>query len=516
MTTKKIWNLTFFLAFTILFLIILSTALFPQGKNEQKTDSDKYLQLFQYVYSFVQNNYVDVVEPQVLYEGAIKGMLEAIGDPYTSYVDSKSLLGTNLKDTTSGSFGGVGLSISKPISSTPEKPAWVEVASPIEDTPGWKAGIQPGDYLTAINGTPTQDITMEEVLNLLRGPVGTDVSVQVKRGTHLNFEVTLTRAIIEVPTVKYTMMDDGIAYLRIIEFTPLTPERVQEALNSFRKSSYKGLIIDLRNNPGGLITSVVEVANKFIDNGVIVSTQSRISFENREFKANSFKKTFDNSVPIVVLLNKGSASASEILAGALKDYHLAYIMGETSYGKGSVQQVLDLFNDDAMKITIARYYTPSGANIDSTGIIPDTEVLFPSLTPEEEKTLNEFLKTTTIDDFFKQHPQASLADVNKYANELYKTWPVNIRFLKKLLTQEYYRTRIAPMYDLDYDVQLNEAVRFIQQENIPELLKSTKTVRELQLDLEKEQDLSKSGAPIAKTDQSSQSEYSVDALIPAF
>lgn len=480
MTTKKIWISAAALSFVLLLLTLASPALAAQGKNGQSPDSDRYMQLFQYVFSFVQNNYVDPVDSRTLYEGALQGMLDSIGDPYTTYIDSESLLGTSLKDTTTGAFGGVGLSITKPTLSTPDAPAWVEVASPIEDTPGWKAGVQPGDLILAIDGTPTPDIDMQEVLDRLRGPVGTDVSVLLRRGKALEFTVTLTRALIEVPTVKFTMMDDGIAYLRIIEFTPLTAERVQDALDAFKMEPCKGLIIDLRNNPGGLITSVVDVANKFIGEGIIVSTKSRIAYENREFRARAFKKTFDGTFPIVVLLNRGSASASEILAGALKDYHLAYLVGETSYGKGSVQQVIDLLNNDAMKITMARYYTPSDANIDKLGIPPDREILFPELTVEEEESLSDLLRTTTIADFVAGKETLSAEQVDAFAGELYKTWPVELRVLKKLVTQEFYRTHISPMYDLEYDVQLAEAVRILEQEDVPALLKSTRTVRELQ------------------------------------
>ena len=281
-------------------------------------------------------------------QGRMKGMLEALDDPYTSYIDSESILGRNLQDTTTSAFGGVGLSITKPYESTPEKPAYVEVASPIEDTPGWKAGIQPGDLILEIDGTSTPEITMDEVLDRLRGPVGTDVSVLIRRGKALEFPVTLTRALIEVPTVKFGMMDNGIGYLRIIEFTPLTPDRVQDALDSFREAGYTSLLIDLRNNPGGLITSVVDVADKFVGDGVIVSTKSRVTYENREFRAKSGTSVVPAGFPIVILINKGSASASEILAGALKDYHLAYLVGETTYGKGSAAGHR-FANNDAMK-----------------------------------------------------------------------------------------------------------------------------------------------------------------------
>ncbi len=480
MSPKKLWFGAVAFSVAMLAFTLVSPSVFSQSKDDNERNSDRYIQLFQYVFKFVQDNYVDAVDPKVLYEGAMQGMLDSLKDPYTTYIDSESLLGTSLKDTTTGAFGGVGLSISKPLDSTPEKPAWVEVASPIEDTPGWKAGVQPGDLIITIDGQDTADITMEDVLAKLRGPVGTNVTITLRRGKNLEFPVTLTRALIEVPTVKYTMMDNGIGYLRIIEFTPATPERVQEALDSFKKAGYSKLIIDLRNDPGGLITSVVDVADKFIDSGVIVSTRSRLTYQNQQFMASKAKTTFDTSIPIVVLINKGSASAAEILSGALKDDRLAYLVGETSYGKGSVQQVIDLLNDDAMKMTMARYYTPSDANIDKLGIPPDREVLFPALSDAEEKALTELLATTKIADWVAVAGESALSKADSFAQELSKAYPVQQRVLKRLITQEYYRTRISPLYDLAYDVQLKAAVDILLREDVPALLTTTKTVRELQ------------------------------------
>jgi carboxyl-terminal processing protease len=484
MRSRNVWFSAAVFSFALLFLTLLSPSVFSQGKDDKSASNERYMQLLQYVYGFVQKNYVDEVDPKVLYEGAMKGMLDALKDPYTTYIDSASLMGMSLKDTTTGSFGGVGLFITKPLESTAEKPAFVEVTSPIEDTPGWKAGIQPGDLIMDIDGKNTAEITMEDVLARLRGPVGTYVTVKIRRGKIMEFPVTMQRARIEVPTVKFAMMDDGIAYLRIIEFTPITADRVAEALTSFTKAGYKGLIIDLRNNPGGLITSVVDVADKFIDKGVIVSTRSRISYENREFKATRGTPGYDSKIPVVVLLNKGSASASEILAGALKDYRIAYLVGETSYGKGSVQQIIDLLNQDGMKITMARYYTPSDANIDKKGIRPDREVLFPELSEDEQKSLAELLKTTKIADMVAGAVSVSGtldgAGAERIARELRKAYPVEQRLLKKLVMQEFYRTHIAPLYDLEYDLQLTSAREILLKENVPELLKSTKTVRELQ------------------------------------
>ena len=278
-------------------------------ENDTKITSFQYVKKLNSVFDFVQQNYVDEIDPKILYEGALKGMLDAIGDPYTLYLDSDYM--RDLNDTTSGSFGGVGLSISKAAESTAAKPAYVEVASPIEDTPGAKAGIQAGDLITAIDGLPTPSMTMNEVLQHLRGEIGTPVTVTILRGTSMKFDVTLIRALIEVPTVKYGMIEGTkIGYARLIQFTPDTAQRLQDALDNFEKNGYQGLIIDLRDNPGGLITSAVDVADKFIENGPIVSTKSRLLFENSQFSASREKTTVKAGTPIVVLINRGAASAS--------------------------------------------------------------------------------------------------------------------------------------------------------------------------------------------------------------
>ncbi len=483
MKRKHVWiSASFFSAMLLLFFMAVP-ALFASGTSQaegRQASASRYLQLFEYVFTYVQSHYVDETDPKVLYEGALKGMLESLEDPYTAYVDSESAMRTSLSDTTQGAFGGVGLSITKSSISTAENPAYVEVASPIEGTPGALSGILPGDLIIEIDGTNTSEITMEEVLAILRGPAGTDVTVLIRRGKAIEFPVTITRAIIEVPTVKYQMMDSGIAYLRIVEFTPRTPDKVQEALDCFARRGSRGIIIDLRNNPGGLISSVVSVADKFIESGTIVSTRSRIPFENRNFTATPSATTVNSSMPIVVLINKGSASASEILAGALKDHKKAYLVGETTYGKGSVQQVLDLLNDDMMKLTVARYYTPSGANIDKQGIPPDHEVSFHQLTEDEEKALSDLLNTTEIADFVEANPNMTAQSADAFAKQLYAKYPVYLPMLKRLVMQEYYRTHTAPLYDLEYDVQLREAVRLLQGGRVQSLIASTKTVMEIQ------------------------------------
>ncbi len=470
-------------------LLLCSSQCFAESsvEGDSKVTSYQYIKKINQVYDFVQQNYVDEIDPKILYEGALKGMLDAIGDPYTLYLDSDYM--RDLNDTTAGNFGGVGLSISKASESTPEKPAYVEVASPIDDTPGAKAGIQAGDLITAIDGMPTPTMTMNEVLQNLRGEIGTPVTVSILRGTSMKFDVTLVRALIEVPTVKYGMIEGTkIGYARLIQFTPDTALRLQDALDSFEKNEYTGLIIDLRDNPGGLITSAVDVADKFIDGGPIVSTKSRLLFENTQFSANIDKTTVKKDIPIVVLINRGAASASEIVSGALKDYHLAYLVGERTYGKGSVQQVVPLSKNDGIKITMARYYTPSDMNIDKIGIPPDLEVKnLKEFSEDEENLYVQMIKSEIITKTVDEKPNMSEADIALAAANIAKEYPLDERLIRRLIRIQVQKTQPSVLYDLDYDLQLLAAMKIAQADDFPNLMKDTKTLRQLQEEVESEE-----------------------------
>ncbi len=471
---------TIFISLTIGVLFGANAVFAKPAADSQSAEAQKsrqYMELINSIFDYVQRNYVDETDARKLYEGALKGMLDSLEDPYTTYLNESDW--NSLNDTTVGNFGGVGLSISKLNVSTPEHPAYVEVASPIEDTPGFKAGIKAGDLIIAINGEDTAAMTMDEVLSHLRGTVGESVTVTVKRGKNMVFDKELVRAIIEVPTVKYGMIEKT-GYLKIIEFTPNTAERVQDALDSFKKEKFTSLIIDLRNNPGGLINSVSDVADKFIDNGPIVSTKSRIEYENSVFTASPKKTTVQKNLPIIVLINRGSASASEILSGALKDNHLAYLVGDRTYGKGSVQQVIPLPNNDGFKMTVARYYTPSDVNIDKVGIPPDREIKFADLTEDEEKAFIEMDKAGVIEKYGDSHETITEKDIASFAEELQKTYNLELRLLRKLIRNEAERKTGTSLYDLDYDIQLVEALRILKEEDFKTLVANTKTLKQLQ------------------------------------
>jgi carboxyl-terminal processing protease len=376
----------------------------------------------------------------------------------------------DLNDTTQGTFGGVGLFISKP-------GLYVEVASPIEDTPGWRAGINPGDLIISINGEGTDTLTMDEVLGRLRGEPGVAVNLVIRRGERLEFPVSLVRAIIEVPTTKHAMIGNT-GYLKLLAFTPMTADRAAEAIGEFRSKNYQGLILDLRNNYGGLLNSAVDVSSLFLDGGVVVSTKSRIPSENQVFITRRSALVGPN-IPVIVLINRGSASASEIVAGALKDRGRAYLVGEKSYGKGSVQQVYPL-DRAGFKITTARYYTPSDANIDKIGIPPDREVSFPEFTDGDVEKLNRLINDNRIPSYVSGNPQASAAQVEAFAVSLEKEYQLDLLLLRRLIRNEQNRTTIAPVYDLEYDIQLQEAVNIINSGSFRNLMRATKTLKALQ------------------------------------
>lgn len=483
-----------FAAFFFVFGIFVSQCYAQSNKKteaEKAEESVDYLRTIYQVFNYIQKRYVEEIDPKILYEGALKGMLDSLGDPYSVYLDTEEMRSMN--DTTNGNFYGVGLSISKAKATSPEKPAYVDVVAPIDGTPGYKAGIQAGDKIIEIDGESTADMTMEGVLGKLRGPKGEGVEVTILRGKTVTFKRTLVRDLIEVPTVEYGMIGK-IGYMRLIQFTPETVERTQDALDSFKKNGYTGLIIDLRNNPGGLLDSASKIADKFIDSGPIVSTKSRLAFESQTFEAHK-EATVVRNIPIVVLINKGSASASEILSGALKDNHLAYLVGEKTYGKGSVQQVFSLKENDGVKMTMARYYTPSDTNIDKIGIPPDLEVpLSPEYTEEQTKSFLKLVEDEVIVKYVENHPNMTERDIAFYAQILQKSCPLDLRFLRRLIRVEVNRTKKAMLYDLDYDVQLNAAIDVINSGDFARLVKNTKTLKELQEEAEKKATVSSTTA----------------------
>jgi carboxyl-terminal processing protease len=458
------------------FFLASAPQAFAQGKEQGGQNSRRYIAVMQQVFDFIQRHYVEEVDPQVIFEGAMTGMFNALEDPYSNFLPEAEM--TDLNDTTQGSFGGVGLYISKPLGDRPDgRPPYVEIASPIEDTPGWRAGINPGDLIIEINGESTDILSMDEVLARLRGTPGEEVKLLIRRGEKLEFPITLVRAVIEVPTTKYAMIGDT-GYLKLITFTPMTVDRARDAINEFRTNNYTSLILDLRNNYGGLLNSAVDISSLFLDGGVVVSTKSRISSENHVFNARR-SALVAPGIPVIVLINRGSASASEIVAGALKDRGRAYLVGEKSFGKGSVQQVYPL-DRSGFKITTARYYTPSDVNIDKIGIPPDREVKFPEFTDADAEKLSELITSNKVATFIKDNPEATSLDIDRYARVLTREYQLDVSLLRRLIRNEQNRTTLAPVYDLEYDIQLQEAMNILRDGSYGPLMQTTKTLKALQ------------------------------------
>ena len=473
---RKILLSSLWIVSVVLLCIISAVAIAPRvnAQGRDQAAPNRHMTIVRTVYEFIQRNFVEEIDPDILFEGAMTGMLNALGDPHSAFLPESEM--SSLNHTTQGSFGGVGLHIFKPIR-TDGRPTFLEVASPIEGTPGWRAGINPGDLIIQINGESTEPLSSDEAATRLRGTPGTDVDIIIRRGERVEFPLSLTRAVIEVPTVRYDMIGD-IGYVRLLTFTPMTMERTRDAINGFASKGYQGLIVDLRNNFGGLLNSAVTVSSLFLDDGVVVSTRSRIPSENQVFRARGGPVVPDH-IPIIVLINGASASASEIVAGALKDRGRAYLVGERTHGKGSVQQVYPL-DGVGFKLTTARYYTPSGASIDGVGVPPDREVILPEFTETDAEQLNELLNSDRIRNFVLDNPQAGSQDRENYARILNRDFGLDMNLLMRLIRNEQNRRVAEPVFDLEYDIQLQEAVRILREENFRNLMQNTKNLLEMQ------------------------------------
>lgn len=457
---------------TALLIFSLSACLGAQPSSSQEDDADvgQAFTTFQQVFRFVQENYVDEVSTEVLLEGALDGLFESLGDRYSEYLDSDEM--RSMSDTTQGEFSGVGMYISKQVVDEGQQ-AFVEIVAPIEDTPAFRAGILAGDILTAIEGESTADMDIETVVGKLRGPSNTDVRITIRRGGAAGFDVVLTRSPIEIPTVKYDFIEsqgESYGYLRISQFTPQTNSRTIEALTQFRLEEVSAIIIDLRFNPGGLLSGVVDVADLFFDDGLIVGTSGRRDGENKVFNARR-GMLVNESMPIVVLIDEGSASASEILSGALKDRGRAVVIGETSYGKGSVQQILNL-GTSGFKLTMSKYYTPSGQYIDKIGVEPVEMVTEPELTDEEFDDYVEIRDQNLVSEYVDSLPDLDEPDYDGFLSLISdRGLSVPDRVARRLVTREVeLRTNKVAVFDLDYDVVLQRAVEILQQGEYQELL----------------------------------------------
>jgi len=348
----------------LLLFIIISLFFFEKSFSEN-SDIYKKIDLFGEVLEKINDKYVDEIDQSKSMDAAINGLLQSL-DPYSAYMTPESLEG--MQTETSGEFGGLGIEVGM-------ESGVIKVISPIDNTPASKAGLKAGDYIVKIDGEQVQGKSLMDAVDLMRGLVGSSIEITVRRKDVKKVLIfNITREIIQVQSVKSKLIDNNIGYIRLTSFNENSSNQIKEKVKKLNKNKdLKGYILDLRNNPGGLLSQAIKISDFFLENGEIVSTKSRKKSENRRWFAK--KGDITGGKTLLVLINYGSASASEIVAGALKDHKRAIVLGENSYGKGSVQSIIPLKNRGAIRLTIAKYYLPSGKSISEVGVTPDIEIM---------------------------------------------------------------------------------------------------------------------------------------------
>ncbi|WP_440672569.1 S41 family peptidase [Candidatus Pelagibacter sp. HIMB1715] len=344
--------------------IIFLSFFYLSSANSSEVDIYKKIDLFGEVLEKINREYIDEINQSESMDSAINGLLQSL-DPYSSYMSPEIL--EEMQTETSGEFGGLGIEVSM-------EAGVVKVISPIDDTPASKAGLKAGDYIVKINDTQVQGKSLSEAVDLMRGPVGSSIELTVRRrGEKKALTFNITREIIEIQSVKSELLEENIGYIRLTSFNENSSDQIEKQIKKLKKNkNLNSFILDLRNNPGGLLNQAIRISDFFLENGEIVSTKSRKKSDNRKWFAK--KGDITDGKTLLVLINYGSASASEIVAGALKDHKRAIVVGENSYGKGSVQSIIPLKNRGAIRLTVAKYYLPSGKSISEVGVRPDIEV----------------------------------------------------------------------------------------------------------------------------------------------
>ena len=345
-------------------ILLLFSVVCLDSVNSAEKDIYKKIDLFGEVLEKINEEYVDEIDQSESMDSAINGLLQSL-DPYSAYMSPEIF--NEMQTETSGEFGGLGIEVSM-------ESGVVKVISPIDDTPASRAGIKAGDYIVKINDTQVQGKSLAEAVDLMRGPVGSGIELTIRRrGEKKALTFNITREIIQIASVKSDLLEDNIGYIRLTSFNDNSGKQIEKEIKKLEKNKkVKSYILDLRNNPGGLLSQAIKITDFFLNNGEIVSTKSRKPSENRRWFAKQGDLT--NGKTLIVLINYGSASASEIVAGALKDHKRAILLGENSFGKGSVQSIIPLKNDGAIRLTVAKYYLPSGKSISDVGVSPDIDI----------------------------------------------------------------------------------------------------------------------------------------------
>ena len=345
-------------------ILLLFSVVCLDSLNSAEKDIYKKIDLFGEVLEKINKEYVDEIDQSESMDSAINGLLQSL-DPYSAYMSPEIF--NEMQTETSGEFGGLGIEVSM-------ESGVVKVISPIDDTPASRAGIKAGDYIVKIDNTQVQGKSLAEAVDLMRGPVGSGIELTIRRrGEKKALTFNITREIIQIASVKSDLLEDNIGYIRLTSFNDNSGKQIEKEIKKLEKNKkVKSYILDLRNNPGGLLSQAIKITDFFLNNGEIVSTKSRKPSENRRWFAKQGDLT--NGKTLIVLINYGSASASEIVAGALKDHKRAILLGENSFGKGSVQSIIPLKNDGAIRLTVAKYYLPSGKSISYVGVSPDIDI----------------------------------------------------------------------------------------------------------------------------------------------
>lgn len=443
-------------------VVLLAFAIILGGlTNNLSNANNSYIyenyELFTTVFNTVRAYYYDVkkVKSKKLIYGAIKGLMDSLGDPYSIFMKPPDY--KNLYEDTSGEFGGLGIMIGI-------RDSKLTIITPLYGTPAWKKHLKPGDVIALINGKSTKNISLFDAVKKLRGKIGTKVTISILRHGHDElFEVKIIRGRIKIETVKKKFLKDKIAYIKITQFSKPTARVLKKTLLSFKKKGMKYLIVDLRNNPGGLLSSAIDVTDLFMSKGKIVYTKGRDVSHIRKFMAKRKTTVVDKNVPIIVLVNKGSASASEIFSGAMQDTKRAYILGEKTFGKGSVQTLKTLQDNSAIKLTIALYYTPSGRRIHKKGLTPDYIVKEDKYTKKEQKSIRDLLKGNYLGNFVKKYSKNTDKAIAGFACKMRKKgiYLSNYEF-SRWVDWEKNKIGRPKLMNLKYDIQLRKALHLIR------------------------------------------------------
>jgi carboxyl-terminal processing protease len=443
---------------TLLFFLALP---FEKAKAFSR-DAEKYLQIFHEISTLIETDYVETIEDKKIMLGAIKGMIGSLGDAHTRFMEEDDF--KQLQEETRGSFGGVGLEVT-------QSDGTILVITPIDDTPAQRAGILPQDRILEINGNPTNKMNIQEAVKMMRGPTGSSVTIKIQRKSLKEpIFVTLNREQIKIQFLKSEFLEnDKIGYIRLSQFMgrESTLDEFKSIISNFQKKNAKGFIIDLRSNPGGLLDLSIDLSDLFLKRNLdIVSVKGRGEKLIKIYKSTDSKEKFID-LPLVVLVNNGSASASEIFAGAMQDHKRGIILGNQTFGKGSVQNIYPLPHRTGIALTIQKYYTPSGVSIHKKGIKPDYIINQINPQDDERTQIDKIIKQNLIQDFVKANPDYNEDSTNKFIETLTKKgFKLRGNLAKYLLKRETNIGKPMPVIDREFDNQLNKAIDLLNNKPI--------------------------------------------------